>query len=352
MSGSRRLAFFFQDSQTAPYKLPPNNTLDSTYSVHVCTCSISSTIIIISAVRRALKVNLMAMSVNTSIGAAKSLLDLPDEILLMICSLLQTRDALSVRTSCHRLRDIGSDPSLWNTIALSYYGPRDDPRLKSALKLSAPHLRKCAITDVSGTRCRSPTSQFLSLLKRSLNVTSVSLHGYQITHTQLNAIVSTLPRLQDLKVQLPLENEGNIMNTLRHASHLQSLVIAYSGDKSFFRGHCKPRCSERVVDLEILHEWSGGAGQYNPPELGLQFLSLHGPWNCDHLLTSISDLPSAKHEARFSLYDAPSAFVRLPQHPSVTVEFSPSKAPIIPCVQPKLPSYLAFSLALLSSPIT
>ena len=90
---------------------------------------------------------------SASPAAGETMLDLPDELLLMICSLLSAEDKLSVRNSCRRLRDIASDPSLWHAVALSYRGPPDDPRLKSCLTLSVPHTRKFALTAESVFKC-------------------------------------------------------------------------------------------------------------------------------------------------------------------------------------------------------
>ena len=243
------------------------------------------------------------------------MLSLPDEVLLMIFSFLTGEDKISVRNSCRRLRDVASDPSLWRgAVALNYHGPRDDPRLESYLKLTVPHASKFALTAVSIFECA--TSKFLPLMKQSPSVTSVSLRGYQITQVELNAIVSALPRLMDLEVQLSFDSASNVMAALECTSRLQSLVVS-----------CR-------IDPElIVRVWSNRAS-YNPPQLGIQLLgySSNPDKSCSwrSLSIKVSDLPSTKHEARLLVYYAPSAFTRLSDLLVMQVEFRPSQSPVVP----------------------
>ena len=82
----------------------------------------------------------------------------------------------------------------------------------------------------------------------------------------------------------------------------------------------------------VVQVWSSSGG-YDPPELGLQVLydncsNVDKPWAnfFNSVLHSILDrLPPTRHEARLSLYDAPSAFLTLPVYPSVAVTFRPSQ---------------------------
>ena len=172
-------------------------------------------------------------------------------MLLIIFSLLQSGDTLSVRSTCRRLRDIGSDSSLWHAIALSYYGPCDDPCLKLALKLSVPNLRKFSLMVVASSFC---AISVFPLLKRSPNVTSVSLHGCKITQAQLNTITTALPRLVDLKVCLSFVD---VITALQCTCRLQSLVVTLNKYILY-------------IDIErIVSVWCSIAG-YNPPELGIR----------------------------------------------------------------------------------
>ena len=261
---------------------------------------------------------------------SSTLLDFPDEVLLMICSLLPMGDALSVRNTCRRLRGVGSDPSLWHAIALSYHGPRDDPRLASVLNLSVPHTRKFSITDATQfSPTERPISKFLPLLKRSPSVTSVSLYGYEITYEQLKDIVSALPCLVDLKVPLSFETESKAVTALRLTSHLQSLVITYPIIKTRPISTLPWDSSEEQE--KFISVWSCRA-KYNPPELGLQSGSSSWVFSETRTIEHLN-FPPTKHKARLSLYGPPLAFARLPDYPSTTVEFIPSKPPSIPYVQ-------------------
>ena len=273
------------------------------------------------------------------------MLGLPDEVLLLICSLLSTEDKLSVRNSCRRLRDIASDPSLWHAVALSYRGPPDDPRLKSCLTLSVPHARKFALTAESVFKCA--TSKFLPLLQQSPSVTSVSLHGYEITQVQLDAIVSALPRLMDLKVQLSFKSESEVMAALECTCRLQSLVVS-----------CHIPHSDYDFEAEqIVRLWSSTAS-YKPPELGIQLLgSYYHPtkvlravdccvWQ-DFFRMDIANLPPTRHEARLLVYQSPSAFTRLSDHLMMQVEFRPSHPPVTPRIeQSRFPDPLFVTICL------
>ena len=235
------------------------------------------------------------------------MLGLPDKVLLMIFSFLTRDDKLSVRNSCRRLGDVASDPSLWRgAVALNYHSPRDDPRLKSYLKLM-PRASKFALTAVSIFECA--TSKFLPLLKQSPSVTSVSLHGYQITQVELNAIVSALPRLMDLEVQLSFESASNVL-AAQCTCRLQSLVV-----------------SCRIHPALIVRVWSNRAS-YNPPQLGIQLLGYSSipaeNYSWRSLGLKVSNLPSTKHEARLLVYYSPSAFTRLSNLLVMQVEFRPS----------------------------
>ena len=265
---------------------------------------------------------------------SETMLGLPDEVLLMIFSLLSAEDNLSVRNSCHRLRDIASDPSLWHAVALSYRGPRDDPRLKSCLKLTVPHARTFSLTAVSVYKCA--TSKFLPLLKQSPSVTSVSLSGYQITQIQLNAIVSALPRLMDLKVQLKFESESDVMAALECTCHLRSFDVSCRLPYTY-------GSNDSLKPVQIVRMWSNRAS-YNPPELGIQLLG--GNYNptelriaplsfvwMDFFYMNVVDLASPKHEARLLVYLSPSAFTRISDHLVMQVEFRPSQSPVVPCLK-------------------
>ena len=209
---------------------------------------------------------------------------------------------------CRRLRGVGSDPSLWHAIAVSYHGPRDDPRLTLALNLSVPHTRKFTLTVARLLHCREcPISKFLPFLKLSPSVTSLSLYGSRMTYEQLNDIVSALPRLVDLKVQLRgfgLWSESEACSVLQLTSHLQSLIIV---------NQASPPGYDVNDHQYILPAWSSYA-KYYPPDLGLQLLptvSHYCAWRYCNLRYYTDQLPPTDHKAKFSLYSAPSAFTTI-----------------------------------------
>ena len=123
------------------------------------------------------------------------LTDLPNEILMLIVSFLDTRTVLHLTCVCRRLRAVVSDPTgpQWSAIGWkSSNHSKDADGLKLALKLSKASLKKFSLS------CRShhfPLSKFMHLLTRSTRLQSVSLDGVMYTE----AYVSTLMQLPTLR---------------------------------------------------------------------------------------------------------------------------------------------------------
>ena len=271
-----------------------------------------------------------------------SLLSLPDEILLFIISFLPSRECLSVKSTCRRLQLIASDPSVWHTIAWQYRGPQDDKQLTLALKLSAPQLSKCTLAMVTDYSCAP--SKFLQILKRSSTIASLTIIGCQFTCRQFNAILSTLPHIEELKVQLSFTSKSAVIDAIEFASHLKSLVIMMP-----YPVYYSP------LD-QILLAWANGT-LFCPPDIGVQFsadsyhkmpLELIAECLCCLILKKEPSLPPtaislsilsylllspAPHTARLCIYNSPSAFSSLPEYPSLALEFGPSKPPVMPVAQ-------------------
>ena len=271
-----------------------------------------------------------------------SLLNLPDEILLFIISFLPSRECLSVKSTCRRLQVIASDPSVWHTTAWQYRGPQDDKQLTQALKLSAPQLSKCTLVMVTAYSC-SP-SKFLPILRRSSTITSLTIVGCQFTCRQFDAILSSLPRIEEFKVQLSFTSKSAVIDAVEVASHLKSLVIMMP-----YPVYYSP------LD-QILLAWANGT-LFCPPDIGVQFsadiyhkkqLELIAECLCCLILKKEPSLPPtaislsilsylllspAPHTARLCIYNSPSAFSSLPEYPSLALEFGPSKPPIMPVAQ-------------------
>ena len=62
----------------------------------------------------------MSSAKDLTSGQTRSLLTMPKEILVIIFGLLKESDLLRISTTCHHLKDVSRDPSLWKKVTLTY----------------------------------------------------------------------------------------------------------------------------------------------------------------------------------------------------------------------------------------
>ena len=215
----------------------------------------------------------------------------------MILSLLPLCEKLCVRLTCRRLYSLASDTSLWNHVAWRYYTPADEKLLKTALKLSAPHVRELQLHATTGYL--GQYSKISGILKRCRNLRSLSLRGYNMKANQLKTLVSALPQLSDvrigksLKTYLSLQCMGNYMEA---AKSLKSLIIELPNDVHWLN---------RISLETLVSQWASLG--YCPPEFGMVINSFISPCllrDAQHmcLRDPQNQLPPSSHKARFCLY--------------------------------------------------
>ena len=147
-----------------------------------------------------------------------TLMTLPIEVLLFICSFLSVRDIVKIRCVSKTLRHVGDTPSLWKTFIWSLYPPRDSELLEHVLKMFGEHVKQFHFADV-------PPSKLEVMLKFCKNVTHLSLprFTYYSEFGKLEKIVCSMGSLQILDIQSC--TNINIQQLLKLASNLKELSI-------------------------------------------------------------------------------------------------------------------------------
>ena len=146
-----------------------------------------------------------------------TLITLPMEMLVYICSFLSVRDVVKIRCVSKILRYVGETPSLWKTFIWSIYPPRDGDLLEHVLKMFGQHIRQFHFADV-------PLSK-LELLRFCKNVTHLSLprFTYYSEFGKLEKIVCSMSSLQILDIQGCTGT--NMQQIFKLASNLKELSI-------------------------------------------------------------------------------------------------------------------------------
>ena len=222
---------------------------------------------------------------------------LPPELILTILSLLPLLEKLCVRLTCRRLYSLASDTSLWNHVAWRCCIPADEKLLKTALKLSAPHVRELQLHATTGYLGYSKIS---GILKRCRNLRSLSLRGFNVKANQLKTLVSALPQLSDVRIGKSLKtylSRHCMRNYMEAAKSLKSLIIEIPNSIYWLDSF--------TFETEVSHWASLG---YCPPEFGMIIKSFRSPYllrDTQHLCLRdphFNQLPPSSHKARFCLY--------------------------------------------------
>ena len=148
-----------------------------------------------------------------------SLITLPIELLVYICSFLSVRDVVKIRCVSKILRYVGETPSLWKTFIWSIYPPRESELLEHVLKMFGEHVRQFHFADV-------PPSRLEVMLKLCKNVTHLSLPMFTYYNElgKLEKIVCSMASLQILDIQ-GCSTGINIQKLFKLASNLKELSI-------------------------------------------------------------------------------------------------------------------------------
>ena len=243
---------------------------------------------------------------------------LPPELILTIFSLLPLREKLCVRLTCRRLHSLASDPSLWKHVAWRYYIPADEKLLKTALKLSAPHVR---VLQLHATTGYLGYSKILGILKRCRSLCSLSLRGFDVNGNQLKTLVSALPQLSDVRIGKSVKTYRSvhgIQNFLEAAKSLKSLMIELPNNVYWL---------DVTSLVSLISHWSSLG--YCPPEFHMlsrsfRSYSLHGAQHIclDPQIHNFGrQLPPSSHKARFCLYTTGLPMGLVPPQPLCELTF-------------------------------
>ena len=155
-----------------------------------------------------------------------TLVTLPIEVLVYICSFLSVRHIVKVRCVSKILRHVGETPSLWKTFAWSLYPPRDNELLERVLKTFGEHVKQFHFADIL-------PSKLEVMLKFCKNVTHLSLprFTYYGEFGKLEKIVCSMTSLQILDIQSCTNID--MQQLFKLASNLKELSILRH-DRSFF----------------------------------------------------------------------------------------------------------------------
>ena len=125
-----------------------------------------------------------------------TLITLPIEMLVYICSFLSVRDVVKIRCVSKILRYVGETPSLWKTFIWSMYPPRDSELLEHVLKMFGQYIKQFHFADV-------PPSKLEVMLKFCKNVTHLSLprFTYYSEFGKVEKIVCSMSSLQIMDIQ-------------------------------------------------------------------------------------------------------------------------------------------------------
>ena len=152
--------------------------------------------------------------------ARNTLMTLPIEVLVYICSFLSVRDIVKVRCVSSILRQVGETPSLWKTFIWSLYPPHDNELLERVLKMFGEHIKQFHFADV-------PPSKLEVMLKFCKNVTHLSLprFTYYGEFGKLKKIMCNMTSLQILDIEVCTNLRIQILFKLATKLKLKELSI-------------------------------------------------------------------------------------------------------------------------------
>ena len=180
-----------------------------------------------------------------------TLLTLPIEVLVYICSFLSIRDIVKVRCVSKIFRHITETPSLWKTFFWSLYPPHNSKLLEHVLKMFGEHIKKFHFADVA-------PSKLEVMLKYCKHVTHLSLprFTYYSKIGKLENIVRSMASLQILDIQS--STTVNVQQVFKLANKLKELTI-----------YCRSDLSLDDEMPKMIEHWANS--NYVPRKLNLVF---------------------------------------------------------------------------------
>lgn len=236
-----------------------------------------------------------------------TLTDLPNEILVQLFSLLETRTILQLRTLCRRFRTVTGDPILWSAISWRANNRITDVRgLKFALRLSKGALMHLSLHQ--GLYMSKCIDQILTC--HSLE--SISLKNVIFTKAQVTKLLH-LPALSYLQVDQQFDSILNIVAA--SSGKLKTLTLINLDSRQFHT---------------IIEIWSRNS--YIPLDLRISGVDIIQDVGISYMLSCHHR--TASHDALLSFYHT-TYENSIPLHPILQFSFSPSASlSLVRCVSP------------------
>lgn len=154
-----------------------------------------------------------------------TLVTVPIEMLVYICSFLSIRDIVEIRCVSKILRHVSETPSLWKTFIWSLYPPHNSKLLEHVLKMFGKHIKEFHFADVAPSKLKV-------MLKFCTNVIHLSLprFTYYSEVGKLEKIVRDMASLQILDIQS--STRVDMERIFKLASKLKELSIYHRSSMS------------------------------------------------------------------------------------------------------------------------
>ena len=154
-----------------------------------------------------------------------NLTDLPTEVLLMIFSLLSKSELVSISQTCHGLKQVARDPSLWTEIILKYEAIRQHTWACRNLIGRCTMLKHLTITS---TRTDIDSAKVISVvMKRKDTLTYLKIDNDKGLH---NSAMNELSRMTNIRhlVMGGERLESNGLSLLTNLTELQEFLMLTS----------------------------------------------------------------------------------------------------------------------------
>ena len=173
-----------------------------------------------------------------------SILTIPKELQVHIIGLLPVRERLRLSETCHGLRDVVRDPSLWKKLVLSFHMIMDRNKACRDHVARCSHLRELVITYHPSWRSFR-SDKIMSVVMKAKNIltlTTLSVGSLDLSNSSFKKI-SKLTQLTKLDIYAnSIKSDG--FSTLANLTKLRSLKISALDDG--YNGHAT---SKDVVDV-------------------------------------------------------------------------------------------------------
>ena len=157
-----------------------------------------------------------------------SLLSLPRELQLLIIGLLPVRDLLRLSETCHTLKDLARDPSLWKKLVLSYKNIKNNTKACREHVARCSKLRELTIHPDPETNIIRSDKIISVVMKAKRTLTTLSVIDLALSNSSFEKI-SQITQLTKLEINALKIQSGSVLENglyhLKYLSKLKSLKI-------------------------------------------------------------------------------------------------------------------------------